>query len=144
MPPIYVNTDNSNVTDKMYNGQLAKENAAAAEKKMQDIVIKTIAKDPRFTTKKVVNPKGYSIKLRIAKLETLGSETKCSMTGELLRYPNMKAFKGSGVGMVSTSFNGSAAATGMGKFAVIDLVEAITESMVKKAIPAMKTDINSW
>ena len=142
--PIFVNTDNTNATDKMYNGLLAKENAAAAEKKMQEIVIKTVGKDPSFTTNKVANPKGYSIKLKIAKLETLGRETKCSMTGELLRYPNMRSVKGSGVGMVSTSFNGSAAAVGMGKFAVIDLVEAITEGMIKKAMPAMKQDINSW
>ena len=142
--PIFVHTDNTNVRDKTYNGLLAKENATAAEKKMQEIVIKTIGKDPGFTTAKVPNPKGYSIKLKIAKLESTGHETKCSMTGELLRYPNMKSMKGSGVGMVSTSFNGSAAATGMGKFAVIDLVEVITESMVKKAIPAMKMDINRW
>jgi hypothetical protein len=144
MPPIYVNTDNTNATDKMYNGTLAKDNAAAAEKKMQEVVIKTIAKDPGFTTANVPNPKGYSIKLKIAKLESTGRETKCTVSGELLRYPNMKSIKGSGVGMVSTSFTGSAAATGMGKFAVIDCVEVITESMIKKAIPAMKLDINKW
>ena len=45
------------VTDKMYNAQLAKENAAAAEKKMQEVVVKTIAKDPGFTTNKVANPR---------------------------------------------------------------------------------------
>ena len=144
MPPIYVNTDNTNVTDKMYNGLLARDSAVAAEKKMQEIVIKTIGKDPGFTTNKLPNPKGYSIKLKIAKLESTGRETKCSMTGELLRYPKTYSVKGSGASMVSTSFNGSAAATGMGKFAVIDLVEVITESMVKKAIPAMKSDINRW
>jgi hypothetical protein len=144
MPPIYVNTDNTNVRDTMYNGLMAKENAIAAEKKMQEIVIKTIGKDPGFTTAKVPNPKGYSIKLKIAKLESTGRETKCSMSGELLRYPNTYSVEGSGTAMVSTSFNGSAAATGMGKFAVVDLVEVITESMVKKAIPAMKMDINRW
>jgi hypothetical protein len=142
--PIFVYTDNTNFSDKTYNGLLAKENAAAAEKKMQEIVIKTIGKDPGFTTAKVPNPKGYSIKLKIAKLESTGHETNCSMTGELLRYPSKKTAGGPGTEMVSTSFNGSAAATGMGKFAVIDLVEAITESMVKKAIPAMKIDINRW
>ena len=142
--PIFVNTDNTNLTDKMYNGQLAKDNAAAAEKKMQEIVIKTIGKDPGFTTAKVPNPKGYTIKLKIAKLETTAHETKCSMSGEVLRYPSKKTATGSGSEMVSTSFTGSAAATGMGKFAVIDCVEVITESMVKKAIPAMKLDFNRW
>jgi len=144
MPPIYVNTENTDVKDKMYNGLLAKEHAAAAEKKMQEVVVKTVGKDAGFTTSKPANPKGYSIKLKIAKLNSAGRETKCTMTGELLRYPKTYSVDGSGSTMVSTSFNGSAAATGMGKFAVIDLVEVITESMIKKAIPAMKMDINNW
>ena len=144
MPEIYVNTDNSDVRDKMYNGMLAKEHAVEVEKKMQEIVTKVIAKTPGFTTNKLPNPKGYSIKLKLSKFETTGREVKCTITGELLRYPNMKSIKGSGVGMVSTSFNGSATATGMGKFAVIDCVDVITEGMVGKAIPAMRQDINRW
>ena len=142
--PIFVDTDNTNVKDKIYNGLLAKENAAAAEKKMQETVIKTVGKDPGFTTSKVANPKGYSIKLKIAKLETIGRETKCSMSGEVVRYPKTYSVEGSGSTMVSTSFTGSAVAIGMGKYAVTDLVESITESMIKKAIPAMKLDINNW
>ena len=144
MPPIYVYTDNSNFKDKTFNGTLAKENAAAVEQKMQEMVVKVIGKSPGFTTGKVQNPKGYAIRLKIAKLESTPHETKCTLSGELIRYPNAYSVKGSGQAMVSTSFNGSAAATGMGKFAVIDCVEAIAESMVAKAIPAMRSDITRW
>ena len=144
MPPIYVNTDNTNFTNKVYNGTLAKENAAAVEKKMQDVVVKVIGKIPDFTTNKMPNPKGYSIMLKLAKLESTAHTTKCTLSGELVRYPNTYSVKGSGQSMVSTSFNGSATATGMGKFAVIDCVEAVAESMVAKAIPAMRSDITQW
>ena len=144
MSVIYVNTDNTNFQNKVYNGALAKENAAAVEKKMQDVVVKVIGKSPGFSTNKIPNPKGYSIMLKLAKLEATGNQVKCTLSGELLRYPNTYSVKGSGQGMVSTSFNGSATATGMGKFAVVDCVEAVAESMVEKAIPAMRTDITKW
>lgn len=144
MPLIFVNTDNTNPKEKMFNGALAKENAAAVEKKMQDMVVKVLSKTPGFTTNTMPNPKGYSIKLKLAKLESTQHETKCTITGELLRYPNTYSVKGSGAGMVSTSFNGSAAATGMGKYAVTECVEAIAESMIGKAIPAMRIDITKW
>ena len=144
MPPIYVNTDNTNFTNKVYNGTLAKENAAAVEKKMQDVVVKVIGKVPDFTTNKMPNPKGYSIMLKLAKLEATAHQVKCTLSGELLRYPNMYSVKGSGQGMVSTSFTGSATATGMGKFAVVDCVEAVVEDMIAKAIPAMRSDITKW
>jgi hypothetical protein len=144
MSVIYVNTDNTNIKDKVYNGTLAKGDAAAAEKKMQEVVVKVIAKNPGFTTNKMPNPKGYSIRLKIAKLESTANQTKCTIAGELLRYPNTYSAKGSGQAMVSTSFSGSATATGMGKYAIVDCVEAVAESMVEKAIPAMRSDITRW
>lgn len=144
MSVIYVNTDNSNFQDKVYNGTLAKGDAAAVEKKMQEVVVKVIGKNAGFTTNKTPDPKGYSIMLKLAKLESTGRQVKCTLSGELLRYPNTYSVKGSGQGMVSTSFSGSATATGMGKFAVVDCVEAVAESMVEKAIPAMRSDITKW
>lgn len=143
MSVIFVNTDNSNVTNKLFNGSKAGAEAKAVEDIMQKVVIKVISKQPGFTTTKTPNPKGYSIKLEIAKLEQTQHETSCSLKGELVRYPNtfsnMK--KGGGETMVSTSFTGSAKASGMGKFAVIDCVEAIAESMIPKTIPAMRQDM---
>ncbi|MEO5860523.1 MAG: hypothetical protein ABIR33_16450 [Pyrinomonadaceae bacterium] len=143
MPEIFVNTDNSNPHAKLFNGIKAGTEAKAVEDLMQKVVVKVIGKNPGFTTNTQLNPKGYSIKLEIATLIHDGRETSCSLKGELVRYPktfsNVK--KGGGETMVSTSFTGSAKATGMGKFAVIDCVEAIAESMVPKTIAAMRQDM---
>ena len=143
MSDIFVNTDNTNVANKLFNGTKAGAEAKAVEEVMQKIVIKVIAKNPGFSTAKTPNPKGYSIKLEIAQLQQTGRETSCSLKGELVRYPNSftVAKNGGAAAMVSTSFTGSAKAIGMGKFAVLDLVEAIAESMIPKAIPAMRQDM---
>ncbi len=143
MSVIFVNTDNSNATSKLFNGIKAGGEAKAVEDIMQKVVVKIISKQPGFSTMKTPNPKGYSIKLEIAQLQQAGHETSCSLKGELVRYPNTfsSATKGGGETMVSTSFTGSARATGMGKFAVIELVEAIAESMIPKTIPAMRQDM---
>jgi hypothetical protein len=143
MSVIFVNTDNSNVANKLFNGTKAGAEAKAVEDVMQKVVIKVIGKNPGFSTAKTANPKGYSIKLEIAQLQQNGRETSCSLRGELVRYPNSftVAKKEGAATMVSTSFTGSAKAIGMGKFAVIELVEAIAESMVPKAIPAMRQDM---
>jgi hypothetical protein len=143
MSLIFVNTDNTNVTDKLFNGTKAGAEARAVEDVMQKVVVKVIGKNPGFSTAKTANPKGYSIKLEIAQLQQTGQETSCSLRGELVRYPNSFTVgkKGGAATMVSTSFTGSAKAIGMGKFAVIELVEAIAESMIPKAIPAMRQDM---
>jgi hypothetical protein len=143
MSVIFVNTDNGNGANKLFNGSKAGTEAKAVEEIMQKIVIKVVGKNPGFTTAKTPDPKGYSIKLEIAQLLQNGRETTCSLKGELVRYPNSftVAKKDGAATMVSTSFTGSAKAIGMGKFAVIDLVEAIAESMVPKTIPAMRQDM---
>lgn len=143
MSVIFVNTDNTNVANKLFNGSKAGAEAKAVEDVMQKTVIKVIGKQPGFSTAKTPNPKGYSIKLEIAQLQQTPRETSCSLKGELVRYPNTFSVskKGGGETMVSTSFTGSAKATGMGKFAVIDCVEAIAESMIPKTIPAMRQDM---
>lgn len=143
MSSIFVNTDNTNPKDKLFNGRMAGAEAKAVEDLMQKIVVKIIGKNPGFTTTKLPNPKGYSIKLEIAKLQQTPQETSCSLKGELVRYPNSfsVAKKGGAGAMVSTSFTGGAKAIGMGKHAVIELVEAIAESMVAKTIPAMRQDM---
>jgi hypothetical protein len=143
MSVIFVNTDNTNLANKLFNGSKAGAEAKAVEDIMQKVVIKIVGKQAGFTTVKTPNPKGYSIKLEIAKLEKTQHETSCSLKGELVRYPNSFTVskKGGAATMVSTSFTGSAKAQGMGKFAVADCVEAIVESMIPKAIPAMRQDM---
>ena len=143
MSVIFVNTDNTNAANKLFDGSKAGPEAKAVEETMQKIVIKIIGKNPGFTTAKTQNPKGYSIKLEIANLKQTGQETTCGLRGELIRYPNSfsGAKRGGAGAMVSTSFTGSAKAIGMGKYAVVELVEAIAEGMVAKTIPAMRQDM---
>lgn len=140
MPPIYINTDNTDPKEKLYVAKLAGDKAATLEKKIQETVVKVIEKDPTFTTNKIKNAKGYTIRLTVSKLKVEGRDTKCSLSGEILEYPKITYSKeGSGSKMLSTSITGSASASG--SFAAVDCVEAITESLVKKAIPIMRADM---
>lgn len=142
MPPIFVNTDNSDPKNKIYDASKAGGNSFSAEAKMQQVVIKVIEKDPTFTTNKIKDPKGYSIRLKVSKLEVNGHETKCSLSGEIVRFPSTYSkVGGSGETMVSTSMTGNASATGGGKNAVIDCIEAIAESLIAKSIPVMRADM---
>src|SRR5688572_14290560 len=123
MPPIYINTDNNDPKDKVFLAKLAGDQAAALEKKMQEVVVKVIEKDSTFTTNKVKNPKGYSIRLEVSKFKAEGRETTCTVSGEILQYPKLTYMKGApGTAMVSLPFSGSATATG--RFAAVDCVES--------------------
>jgi len=137
MPPIYINTDNDNPKEKLFVAKLAGDKAAEMEKKMKEIVIKMIEKDPTFTTNKIKDPKGYSLRFVVSKFKSEGRETSCTIAGEILQYPKLTYMKGGpGTAMVSLGFSGSATATGSS--AAIDCVEAVTESLVKKSLPAMR------
>jgi hypothetical protein len=53
MPKIFVNADNSNSKAKIYEaGKMGKSAAAAAEKKMQDVITALVAKEPDFVANK--------------------------------------------------------------------------------------------
>jgi hypothetical protein len=138
MPPIYIHTDNSDPKERLYEAKLAGEKAALLEKKMQDTIVKVIEKDATFTTNKLKDAKGYTIRLTVSKLQVEGRETKCSLSGEIVEYPKISYGKG-GSKMLTTGMTGSASATG--SFAAVDCVEVITESLVKKAIPIMRSDM---
>jgi len=138
MPPIYIHTDNSDPKERLYEAKLAGEKAALLEKKMQDTIVKVIEKDATFTTNKLKDAKGYTIRLTVSKLKVEGRETKCSLSGEIVEYPKISYGKG-GSKMLTTGMTGSASATG--SFAAVDCVEVITESLVKKAIPIMRSDM---
>lgn len=87
MPSIFVGTDNSDPKDKLYNGLKAGQSAAKAEGKMQAVMKRIIDKAAGFTTTKFDNAKGYVISLEISKLEVANHQTKCSLSGSIVRYP---------------------------------------------------------
>jgi hypothetical protein len=141
MPPIYVDTDHG-PKNKLYDASMAGQAATKAESKMQEKVKAAIEADAGFTTTKDKNSKGYVILLKISKLETAGGETKCTLAGEIVKYP--KTFTkshGKKPEMVSLGWGGSAAATGKPDYAIVQCVEAVVESMMKKGMPAMTSDM---
>lgn len=144
MPLIFVDTDNSNLKDKLYNGNKAGQSAAAkAEGKMQAVVKRIIDKAAGFTTTKFDHAKGYVIRLEISKLEVNEADhkTKCSLSGSIVNYPKTVNLKGAKADkMLSTGWSGSAWADGTSEGSLLDCVESIAESMMAKAVPIMRAD----
>jgi len=139
--PIFVDTDNSDPKNKLYNGSKAGNSAAKVEAKMQSVVKKILDKTPGFTTTKMGNAKGYTIRLEISKLDTANHKTKCSLSGSIVRYPKGVTMKGAkGDEMLSLGWSGSAEADGTSEGSLLDCVEAITESMMKNGIRTMNAD----
>ena len=142
MPAIFVDTAHG-PTNKLYDGSKAGAAAGKAEAKMQAVVKRVIDKTAGFTTVKDANSKGYIVRLEISKLEVANHETKCRMSGSITRYPKGVALGGAGKGdeMVSLGWSGNATATGTDDSAMLDCVEAITESMLAKGISTMRNDM---
>src|SRR6478735_4492073 len=144
MSQIFVNTDNSDPKAKIFVATNAGRYAASAEAKMEAVVDKIIEKTPGFTTTGDDKAKGYTIRLKVAKVTVGNQSTKCDITGELVRFPDTESKTGGkGAQMVSTGFTGSANATATNENSLLDCVEAVTEGMVAKAIPAMRSDMSN-
>ena len=123
------------------------EGMADAEEKMQAMVIKAFEKVPDFTTIKTGSPKGYTLIFKVAKFEAGDHETSCTVSGMIVQYPVITYSKarestGSDAIMVSAGdWKSSATASGKGKRAMLDCIEAIMEGMVPKTIPVMRSDM---
>jgi hypothetical protein len=148
MPQIFINTNNVDKTNKIYVANLAKDAMAEAENKIQEMVIKAFEKVADFTTATINNPKGYTLYFKITKFSAEGHETSCTINGDILRYPSVTYSKAKGAGasqnekvMFGGEWKGSATATGKGKGALLDCIEAIMEGIVPKSIPVMKADM---
>lgn len=149
MPPIFINTDNSDKTKKIYIANAVGEGMGEAEDKMQAMVIKAFEKAPEFTTNKIDNPKGYTLVFKVIKFDAGDHDTSCTIQGTILQYPVVTYSKSKEskkddavMVMIGGDWKGSATAAGKGKRAMLDCVEAIMESMVPKSFPVMKADMN--
>jgi hypothetical protein len=139
MPQIYVNTDNSNPMNKLYNASKLGKSAAAAEKKMQQAVVEAIGKTPDFVTN--TPGKGYSIRMKV-QAEPAGRATKYTVTAEIIRYPASVAQGGKGEELVpTTSKPGSATVEGGSEADLIDAIGELTKSNVKASLPVMRIDM---
>ena len=87
MAQIFVNTDNSNITNKIYNAGKVGKSAAAAEGKMKGAVVEIVGKAADFTTTKFGDAKGYTIRIEVSKVEKAGAQTTYTVSGEIVRYP---------------------------------------------------------
>ena len=149
MPQIYINTDNTNKTNKIFVAALVGQDAVtAAEEKIKATVEKALSKTTEFTTGTIPNPKGYTLRLKVSKFSASGNEASCTITGEILRYPTVTYSKSKFAGksqtetvMFAGNWTGSATATGHGKYAALECIEAIVESMVPRSFPVMKADM---
>ncbi len=140
--PIYVETDNSDKKDKLFDASVAGTTAAKAEAKMQKMVRDAVDAAAGFTTAKTDGIRGYFVRLKVSKLDTKGHSTKCSISGSIERYPKTATkSRGAGSEMVTTGWSGSAEATGTSEQSIMDCVEAITEGMLPKGIKAMTDDM---
>jgi len=139
MPQIYVNTDNSSPTNKLYNAAKLGKSAAAAEKKMQQAVVEAISKAPDFNTDKA--GKGYSIRMKVL-TEPVGRATKYTVTVEIIRYPSIVAKGGKGEELVPTmSKPGSATVEGGSEADILDAIGELTKNNVKASLPVMRIDM---
>jgi hypothetical protein len=148
MPPVFINTDNNDKTKKIYIANAAGEVMTDAEEKMKAMVVKAFEKIPDFTTIKVNNPKGYTLVFKVTKFNAGDHETSCTISGQILQYPSVTYSKSKQSSksdavmvMIAGNWSGSATATGRGKNAIIDCVEAIMEGIVPKSIPVMRSDM---
>ena len=139
MPPIYVNTDNSNPTNKLYNASKLGKSAGAAEKKMQQAVVEAISKVPDFNTDRP--GKGYSLRMKVL-TAPLGRATKYTVTIEIIRYPSSVGKGGKGEELVPTmSKPGSATVEGGSEADILDAIAELTKNNVKASLPVMRIDM---
>jgi hypothetical protein len=139
MPQIYVNTDNSSLTNKLYNAGKLGKSAAAAEKKMQQAVVEAISKVSDFNTDSA--GKGYSIRMKVL-TDPAGRATKYTVTVEIIRYPSSVGKGGKGEELVpTTSRPGSATVEGGSEADILDAIGELTKNNVKASLPVMRIDM---
>lgn len=139
MPAIYVNTDNSNATNKIYNAGKLGASAAAAEKKMQEAVKEVVGKTADFTTDKP--GKGYTLRMKVV-TEPAGRGTKYTVTIEIVRYPLITGKGGKGEDSVQTrSTPGSATIEGSSTADVVDAIGDLAKSNAKASLVVMRMDM---
>jgi len=142
MPNIFVNTDNSNLTSKIYKAGKVGKSAAAAEKKMQDVVRAIVGKAPGFVTDKSAAGKGYTIRIEVTKVEAAGGKTTYTVHPEIVRFPSSAGKRGKGEEMVSTlTKDPSITVEGTSEGLLLDGIEAVTENIATKSLPLMRMDM---
>lgn len=142
MPKIFVNTDNSASTGKIYKASKVGTSAAAVEKKMREVVRAVVAKAPEFTADTVAAGKGYTIRIEVTNAEPSGGETKYTIHPEIVRFPSSSGRGGKGAEMVSLrTKDPTITVGGRSERMLLDGVATVTEDIVTKSLPLMRLDM---
>lgn len=142
MSTIYIHIDNTDAQNKIFVGTKAGAQAKAVEDKMaatiKRYVEKKVKQDFFVVPPKEGIPKGYVLILKITKLESDAKSAKCTISGEIVQYPRERNAKGE-IGDISVAMaltaSGSVSQT---KDPVIEIVDALVEDIVAKAVPEMR------
>ena len=143
--PIFINTDNSDKKNKIYNAKLVGSRLDDAEAKMKEMVIKAFENDAEFTTNKIDDPKGYTLMFEVTKFEGTDRDASCTISGEIIRYPksvshSKKAQKGKGSEKVMIGGDWSISSAVSGKNSIVRCVEEVMKVLVPKSKTVMKAD----
>lgn len=92
MPPIFINTGHD-PKEPRFAAKLAGDRAAECEKKIRETITKLIEEGFTFTTNRIKNAKGCSIRLVVSKPTRQGREMSCSLPGEKLESPKRAYMK---------------------------------------------------
>lgn len=142
MPPIYVNTDNTDKNNKVFIATKAGANSAQMEDKMKAMVEETFKDQSDFTTAKYDGAKGYTLLFEVTEFKKTGGDTTCTIKGDIVRYPSTTTkHRGKGVEKVMFGGNYSSTASASGSNGAVDCVEAIMGVLVPKSKPVMKADM---
>ena len=142
MPPIFINTDNSNKKKRIYIGDKAGGSSADVESKIGAQIIKIIAPTSEFTTNKVDEPKGYTLFCEVTEFSKTAGDTRMKIVIEIIRFPTQYTKKHGAKGeKVMTSGELSGTASASGKTGLADAVEAIMQKIVPKTYATMIADM---
>ena len=143
MPKIYVNTDNSNPRAKIYEAGKMGKSAAAAEKKIQEVVRAMVTKEADFVADQSAVGKGYTIKIKVTNAAASGGTTTYTVHYEVVRFP-LGTGKGGSKGefMVSTMTKDlEIQVQGHSEGMLLEGVEMVTQNIMKQCFPAMRVDM---
>jgi hypothetical protein len=144
MPKIYVNTDNSNSKAKIYEAGKMGKSAAAAEKKIQEVVTAMVAKEPDFVADKSAVGKGYTIRIKVTNVAKAGGTTTYTVHSEIVRFPSAVGKGGKGEFMVSTVTKDlEIQVQGNSEDLLLEGVEGVTQNIMKKSFPGMRVDMTN-
>jgi hypothetical protein len=143
MPKIFVSTDNSVSTSKIYKADKMGKSARAAEKKMQEVLTAAVNKAPDFTADTAASGKGYTIRIEVKNVERTAGKTIYTLHPEIVRFPS-GAGKGGGKGQEMVSLrtkDPTIDISGSSEAMLLDGVESATENIVKASLIVMRLDM---